>query len=252
VQSWWEFQQMMGSGSIWIVDFYTPWCQPCVEFAAEYKKTPMALEGVNLDKKVRLAAVNCAKQEEVCNRAGIRSYPSLRMYSPSSGGYETYNSNEKSARGLAQWVLDSVESPVVDIHSPRQFQSYVDRGKDLWIVDFFSPNCGPCQAIKGDVRRMANKLKGLAKVAMFSCVESDAHMQLCNQRGVNGYPTIMAFGRGAVSGAKQGVELDVKSNDYPAINAMSIAATILELNQEGSATSSSNHGGSGDFDRDDI
>lgn len=54
-------------------------------------------------------------------------------------------------------------------------------------------------------------------------------LSVCPQ--VNGYPTIMAFGRGAVSGAKQGVELDVKSNDYPAINAMSIAATILELNQ---------------------
>jgi len=230
IQSWWQFNQLINNGAISLVEFYTPWCPPCIEFSAEYKRLPMALEGLNIDKKVQLIAVNCAKQEETCNRLGVRSYPTVRMLKQNEGGFETYN-GEKTANEVAQWVADSLDSPVVDIYTPRQFGQLVDRSKELWIVDFYSPRCGPCQAIKGDVRRMASKMRGLAKVAMFSCVESEQHQQFCNDKGVNGFPTIMAFGRSAQGGVKQGVELEMSQNGYPAVSAMQIAATILELNK---------------------
>ena len=64
-----------------------------------------------------------------------------------------------------------------------------------------------------------------------SCVESEQHQQFCNDKGVNGFPTIMAFGRSAQGGVKQGVELEMSQNGYPAVSAMQIAATILELNK---------------------
>jgi len=227
VQSWWEMNNLMNQGGIIIVEFYTPWCPPCLEFSAEYKKLPMVLEGLNIDKKVRLVAVNCARQENVCNRMRVRSYPTVRMI---KDGSSEHFDGVKTAQNVAEWLAESLDSPVLDLHNPRHFKQLVDNSNDLWLVDFYSPNCGPCQHIKGDLRRMASKMRGLAKVGMFSCVDSEMHNQFCSDLGVNSYPTIMAFPRVASGGKKVGVELAMDMNKHEAINAMSVAATILKMN----------------------
>jgi len=74
------------------------------------------------------------------------------------------------------------------------------------------------------------QMKGLAKVAMFSCTESNAHQQFCNEKGVQGYPTVIAFGRAVgEDGVKPGIELEMQ-HQFPAVAAMQVAATILKLN----------------------
>ena len=98
---------------------------------------------------------------------------------------------------LAQWIQLQVDSPVIELQSIQEFRHKVLGSDDVWLVDFFHPRCGPCNAIKGTVRRTASKLKGIAKVAMFNCVESDETQAFCTEQGVSGYPTILAYGAGA-------------------------------------------------------
>lgn len=229
-----HFQELMSLGGIWLIEFYTPWCEPCQQFSSEYKKLPAALEGRNVDKKVRIAAVNCVKQEQMCGQLNVHNYPTVRMFKSSDGGYEHYQGS-MTATAVAQWVADTLESPVVEISNPRQFKHLVDGSNQLWLVDFYSPRCGPCQAIKGDVRRIANQLRGLAKVGMFNCIESSEHQRFCHEeKGIQHYPTVMAFSRlpGPNGQAKRGEELQVRGQSHGAIEALQVATTILRMNSD--------------------
>jgi len=78
---------------------------------------------------------------------------------------------------------------------------------------------------------MANRFTGLAKVAIFNCQQSHDHQQLCNERGVKGYPTIMVFPKvvPANGRAKRGEEIDVVGRQHGAIEAMEIARTVLRM-----------------------
>jgi len=238
VEGFGHFQQLMSQGGSWLIEYYTPWCEPCQKFSSEFKKLPAVLEGLNVDKKVRLAAVNCVKQQQTCAQLGVQSYPTVRMYNSrdggSDGGFEHYQ-GRLTAQAVAQWTADSLDSAVVEIANARQFKHQVDGSNQLWIVDFYSPRCGPCQAIKGDVRRIANQMKGLAKVGMFNCAESSEHQQFCHQqKGIKSYPTVMAFSRlpGLKGKPKRGVELEVTGQKHGAIEAMQVATQILRMNSE--------------------
>jgi len=227
VGSWSDLQHSLSSSrqDIWIVEYYLPWCEPCQTFSSQFKKLPSAVEAAGIRQRVRLAAVNCDTQEETCQRMGIRSYPAVQMYPPNQMQAEMYRDGELTASKLAQWIQLQVDSPVIELQSIQEFRHKVLGSDDVWLVDFFHPRCGPCNAIKGTVRRTASKLKGIAKVAMFNCVESDDTQAFCTEQGVSGYPTILAYGAGA---NKRPTVVESQHHD-PTSAALEIITTILQL-----------------------
>lgn len=61
---------------VWFVNFYSPQCSHCHTLAPIWRKLATELEGV-----VRIAAVNCFEDWQLCHQLNIRAYPSLRYYS---------------------------------------------------------------------------------------------------------------------------------------------------------------------------
>jgi thioredoxin 2 len=57
-----------------LVDFWAPWCGPCLQFAPVFEQ--MARE---LEPRVRLAKVNTEDERELAGRYGIRSIPTLLL-----------------------------------------------------------------------------------------------------------------------------------------------------------------------------
>lgn len=57
------------------MNFYSPMCSHCHHLAPTWRTVAKELEGV-----IRVGAVNCEDDWQLCHQIGIRSYPTLLHY----------------------------------------------------------------------------------------------------------------------------------------------------------------------------
>ena len=69
-----EFNELISTNDIVIVDFWAPWCGPCRSFAPTYEKVS--------DKHTDMvfAIVNTEEEEELASHFQIRSIPTLMIF----------------------------------------------------------------------------------------------------------------------------------------------------------------------------
>lgn len=79
---------------------------------------------------------------------------------------------------------------VVELN-PTTFPSRVLDSDEIWIVEFYAPWCGHCQALVSEYSKMAAAVKGLVKVG---AVNADQHQSLGQKYEIRGFPTIKIFG----------------------------------------------------------
>ncbi|GFS76046.1 protein disulfide-isomerase A6 [Nephila pilipes] len=75
--------------------------------------------------------------------------------------------------------------------NPSTFPSRVLDSDEIWIVEFYAPWCGHCQALVSEYSKMAAAVKGLVKVG---AVNADQHQSLGQKYEIRGFPTIKIFG----------------------------------------------------------
>lgn len=118
----------------------------------------------------------------------IHAYPTTVIFNKSSiHEYEGHH----SADGILEFIEDLV-NPVVVTLTPDSFQELVKRRKssETWMVDFYAPWCGPCQALLPEWRRMARMLSGIVNVGTVDCQK---HHSFCQGESVRAYPEIRLF-----------------------------------------------------------
>lgn len=84
-----------------VVDFWAPWCGPCLQFAPIF--TQMAKE---LEPRVQLAKLDTEAQPNTASRFGIRSIPTLIIFK--QGKEIARMSGALPAGQFKQWVLQSI------------------------------------------------------------------------------------------------------------------------------------------------
>jgi len=65
----------MNSESCWFVNFYSPMCSHCHHLAPTWKEVAKLLDGI-----VKIAAVNCEHNRQLCHQVGINAYPTLLYF----------------------------------------------------------------------------------------------------------------------------------------------------------------------------
>lgn len=81
------------------VKFHAPWCGHCRRLEAAFETTGEAFRG---DGAVRCAAVDCTATGDLCARAGVRGYPTLRAFR--AGAVVAQHDGGRSADELAAFV----------------------------------------------------------------------------------------------------------------------------------------------------
>jgi len=69
-----NFDETISSNEIIIVDFWAPWCGPCLQFAPTFEEASEKIDGAVF------AKVNTEDEQELGLRFGIRSIPTLMIF----------------------------------------------------------------------------------------------------------------------------------------------------------------------------
>ncbi|XP_043931188.1 dnaJ homolog subfamily C member 10 isoform X2 [Protopterus annectens] len=167
----------------WLVDFFAPWCPPCLALLPELRKASRQLNG-----QLHFGTLDCTIHESLCNTYNIRAYPTTLVFNQSSVlEYEGHHSAEQ----ILEFIQDLMNPSVVTL-TPETFEELVKRRKkdEMWMVDFYAPWCGPCQALMPEWKRMARLLNGLINVGSVDCQK---YYSFCHQESVRAYPEVRLF-----------------------------------------------------------
>lgn len=105
-----SFDEYIGKHQVVLVKFYAPWCGHCKRMAADYEQAAKTL--ADADESVGLAEVDCTRHKDVCQRFGVRGYPTLKTFVNGEEGerYSGKRSSEAFVEHVRSVAAESGES----------------------------------------------------------------------------------------------------------------------------------------------
>ncbi|TYZ64289.1 hypothetical protein PybrP1_013122 [[Pythium] brassicae (nom. inval.)] len=101
------FDEMLNAThEVWLVDFYSPWCPHCRDFAPAWEKiAAFYAESPN----VHVGAVDCTKQDAVCTREKIFGYPAVKLFHvPTHAAAAVRYAGAKRVKDVVTWLEASL------------------------------------------------------------------------------------------------------------------------------------------------
>jgi DnaJ family protein C protein 10 len=183
-----DFPRVINSHRPWFIDFFAPWCPPCMRLLPEFRKASR-----QMGQTIGFGTVDCTVHLSLCQSYNVRSYPTTILYNQTVA-HQFHGHHSVSA--IVEFLQDVMQPPV-QILIPETFDALVRHKspQEIWLVDFYAPWCGPCQQLSPEWRRLAKMVKDMVdvKVAQVDC---QAHRTLCQQENVQSYPTIRLYPQG--------------------------------------------------------
>jgi protein disulfide-isomerase A6 len=177
-------EKVLQSKSLWLVEFYAPWCGHCKNLAPEWVKAAKALKGV-----VRVGAVNMDQEQSVGAPYGIKGFPTIKIFGANKNSPLDYN-GARTAQAIVDDALSQLRTmvksrmggggggsdsgsgsggsgngnkDVIEL-TDANFDSLVLNSNDIWLVEFFAPWCGHCKNLAPEWAKAATELKGQVKL----------------------------------------------------------------------------------------
>lgn len=164
-----DFEAAVNSGEIWFINFYSPRCSHCHQLAPTWREVAKEMDGV-----IRIGAVNCGDNHQLCRRRGINSYPSLYIFR--AGQTPEKFSGERSKDNLVRFSMQFITTVVTQLWQGNVFseiEAAFSKGIG-WLITFCA-NTGDCLEPRTR-QKLAGMLDGLVKVGWLDCVNQE---QLC-------------------------------------------------------------------------
>ena len=79
----------------------------------------------------------------------------------------------------------------VTLLTGENFEKEVVQSKDIWLILFYAPWCGHCQAFSPEYEKAAKALKGIFKIG---AIDADKEKEISGKYGIRGFPTVKFFG----------------------------------------------------------
>ncbi|KAG3121127.1 hypothetical protein PI124_g677 [Phytophthora idaei] len=105
--------------TVWLVDFYSPWCPHCRQFGPQWEEVANVYAGVDA---IQFGAVDCTRQNEICDREDVHSYPAVKMYHVPpeiNEAIEMPHAGNVYARHVAKWIEETLKEngmgPLIDV-----------------------------------------------------------------------------------------------------------------------------------------
>lgn len=164
-----DFEAAVNSGEIWFINFYSPRCSHCHQLAPTWREVAKEMDSV-----IRMGAVNCGDNHQLCRRRGINSYPSLYIYR--AGQNPEKFSGERSKDNLVRFSMQFITTVVTQLWHGNVFseiEAAFSKGIG-WLITFCAKT-GDCLEPRTR-QKLAGMLDGMVKVGWLDCVNQE---QLC-------------------------------------------------------------------------
>ncbi|XP_063220307.1 dnaJ homolog subfamily C member 10-like [Bacillus rossius redtenbacheri] len=187
-----EFHAVVDNGDdkMWFIDFYAPWCPPCLRLLPEFRKASQLIS-----MNVNFGTVDCTAHRELCSQNNINSYPTTVLYN-NSVKYQFFG--EHTASSLIDFIKDIISPTVISLTSTSFYQHVAQKDSgELWLVDFFAPWCHACQELAPQWRKLAKMVSGISNVNIGE-VNCEVELSVCSDQGVRMYPSVRLYPFGSV------------------------------------------------------
>uniref|UniRef100_A0AAY4BE33 Protein disulfide-isomerase A6 n=1 Tax=Denticeps clupeoides TaxID=299321 RepID=A0AAY4BE33_9TELE len=205
-------REVMQSDSLWLVEFYAPWCGHCQSLTPEWKKAATALKGV-----VKVGAVDADQHKSLGGQYGVRGFPTIKIFGANKNKPDDYQGG-RSSQAIVEAALSALRSLVKDRLSGKSgsgsgssggskkdvveltddnFDKTVLDSDDVWLVEFFAPWCGHCKNLEPEWAAAASEVKDQTNNKVhLGAVDATVHQGLASRYGIRGFPTIKIFRKG--------------------------------------------------------
>jgi len=79
------FDDFVANERVTMVEFYAPWCGWCKKVAPIFEEA-----GEQLASTAKLGEVDCTQHKKVCQKFGVRGYPTLKIFRGSVDDHDAY------------------------------------------------------------------------------------------------------------------------------------------------------------------
>ncbi|XP_008395804.1 protein disulfide-isomerase A6 isoform X1 [Poecilia reticulata] len=209
-------REVIQSDSLWLVEFYAPWCGHCQNLAPEWKKAATALKGI-----VKVGAVDADQHKSLGGQYGVRGFPTIKVFGANKNKPEEYQGG-RSSQAIVDGAMNALRTLVKERLSGRSggssyskqqssggskkdvveltddnFDETVLNGDDVWLVEFFAPWCGHCKNLEPEWAAAATAVKEQTKGKVrLGAVDATVHQVVSSRYGIRGFPTIKIFRKG--------------------------------------------------------
>eukprot|EP01147_Barroeca_monosierra_P001726 gene1726-4846_t len=151
-----NFDEVVNSADLILVEFYAPWCGHCKRLAPEYEKAARDLW--NSSPRIPLAKVDATAETNLAQRFEISSYPTLNIFRKGKK-YEYTGGRDRSA--IVKEMLELASPPAKFLETVFDIDQAVD-GEDPVVVGFFENENSPALDIYQDAASSRRKLYNYA------------------------------------------------------------------------------------------
>jgi len=168
---------VLASDLPYLVEFFAPWCGHCKALAPEWEKA-----ATNLKDILPLGKVDCTAHGNLCNKYGVKGYPTIKLFSEKGKNVFDYN-QEREAAAIVRYALGAIKAVIFDVKNEKNIQAFFDAKPNLPHVLLFSSKDKPTPLYKALAVTYQDKIIfGLVPESAKSIVENFA---------VTSFPTLL-------------------------------------------------------------
>ncbi|KAK8798269.1 hypothetical protein WA538_006017 [Blastocystis sp. DL] len=107
-----DFERVLSSKQVILVNFFAPWCHWCQELAPIYEGVAQRIQNRPADQYVTVAKVDCtaAENQQVCRLNNIQAFPTLIVFTPQSENKWLHYHGPRTVEAIERFVEDRIES----------------------------------------------------------------------------------------------------------------------------------------------
>ncbi|CAB1342672.1 unnamed protein product [Coregonus sp. 'balchen'] len=191
-------REVLQSNSLWLIEFYAPWCGHCQSLTADWKKTATALKGI-----VKVGAVDADQHKSLGGQYGVRGFPTIKIFGANKNKPDDYQV-DGALNALRTLVKDRMsgrsggsdyskqsgggggdsKKNVVELTDDNFDRLVLDSG-EVWLVEFFAPWCGHCKSLEPEWAAAASAVKEQTKDKVhLGAVDATVHQGLASRYGI--------------------------------------------------------------------
>ncbi|GAW81107.1 protein disulfide isomerase [Plasmodium gonderi] len=211
-----EFEDLLNSKKICLVEFYATWCRASRGFANDFTSIAKTLKD-----DITILAV---KNEDIINHYKIEAFPSVQVFfvNDNKKDIENFDGNYK-IKEVVSFIYDSIKNyrlkqlnidiggknkssykkkskkkndgKVIILNDSNFDKNVLQNDENVWFVFFYAPWCGHSKPIHPMFDELAKKVANM-KNARIAKIDATVEQRSAQTYGINHYPSFRLFPSG--------------------------------------------------------